>query len=219
MPNRTCPECGGDVVGVSCKVYCSPKCRYRARDRRPEVRARNNEGHNKRYAKLKAELGEPPRRAYDRERWERQAGRPVIRTVVRDRPDTCSVPGCDRPHQARGFCQWHYRVDAAARGVEWAKLEMGPGHSRRRAKHYGVPYERYRREDVFERDGWVCQICGDPVDGSLEHPDPMSATVDHIVPLALGGADVFANVQLAHFHCNCVKGAREWMPGELELMV
>lgn len=65
--------------------------------------------------------------------------------------------------------------------------------------------EPYTRAEVFERDGWVCQLCGEPVDRELRAPDPGSASIDHIVPLSLGGDDTPANVQLAHFSCNSGK--------------
>lgn len=78
-----------------------------------------------------------------------------------------------------------------------------------RAKFYGVAYERIDSAAIFERDGWVCGICELPVDQAAPFPDPGSATLDHVVPMSRGGAHVAANVQLAHFYCNTVKGARE----------
>lgn len=52
----------------------------------------------------------------------------------------------------------------------------------------------------------VCAICGKPVDFSLKWPDPMSKTIDHIIPVAKGGhpSDI-NNLQLAHFSCNRLK--------------
>lgn len=66
----------------------------------------------------------------------------------------------------------------------------------------------YRRTDIFERDGWKCGLCRDRIDPSLEHPHPLAASIDHIVPLSLGGDDTPANVQAAHLVCNCRKGDR-----------
>ena len=52
----------------------------------------------------------------------------------------------------------------------------------------------------------VCGICGKPVDFSLRYPDPMSKTVDHIIPINRGGhPSDLSNLQLAHLNCNRLK--------------
>lgn len=52
----------------------------------------------------------------------------------------------------------------------------------------------------------ICGICGRPVDKSLKYPDPMSPTVDHIIPVAKRGDPVaLENLQLAHRYCNRLK--------------
>ena len=49
----------------------------------------------------------------------------------------------------------------------------------------------------------VCAICGKPVDKSIKYPDPMSPTVDHIIPLDKNGdPTALDNLQLAHRYCN-----------------
>ena len=59
---------------------------------------------------------------------------------------------------------------------------------------------------IAERDKWRCGICGGRVAKALRHPDPMAPSVDHIVPLAAGGAPGDpANLQLTHLVCNLRK--------------
>lgn len=66
--------------------------------------------------------------------------------------------------------------------------------------HRGA-YEKNKRI-IFKTQN-TCGICGKPVDFNLKYPDPLSATVDHIVPVAKGGhPSELANLQLAHFTCN-----------------
>jgi 5-methylcytosine-specific restriction endonuclease McrA len=60
---------------------------------------------------------------------------------------------------------------------------------------------------VFERDGWLCRLCLLPVDREATVPADFAPTVDHILPLSLGGAHAYPNVQCAHFICNSRKSA------------
>jgi hypothetical protein len=68
------------------------------------------------------------------------------------------------------------------------------------------PYERqmgscFSPQDIFERDEWVCGICDGDIDPDLgKHP--MSACIDHIVPLKDGGENTPENVRAAHIACN-----------------
>ena len=49
----------------------------------------------------------------------------------------------------------------------------------------------------------VCGICGKPVDFALKYPHPLSACIDHIIPIAKGGhPSDMSNLQLAHWCCN-----------------
>ena len=51
-----------------------------------------------------------------------------------------------------------------------------------------------------------CAICGKPIAYEEKFPHPLSATVDHIIPISLGGhpSDI-SNLQPAHFCCNRAK--------------
>ncbi|MEU3618857.1 HNH endonuclease [Streptomyces sp. NPDC006872] len=82
---------------------------------------------------------------------------------------------------------------------------------KRRCEEWGVPYEKVSRAAVFRRNGWICQLCGNPVDRAIRFPKPLSASLDHIVPLSHGPGTpghVAANCQLAHLGCNSSKGNR-----------
>lgn len=53
-----------------------------------------------------------------------------------------------------------------------------------------------------------CHICGKPIDWDADHLDPLAFVVDHVIPLAKGGADTLANKRAAHRSCNSLKRAR-----------
>lgn len=54
-----------------------------------------------------------------------------------------------------------------------------------------------------------CWLCGHEIDYDLEHPDPWSFTVDHVVPLSKGGDPLgWDNLRAAHLRCNQIKGDR-----------
>jgi 5-methylcytosine-specific restriction endonuclease McrA len=81
------------------------------------------------------------------------------------------------------------------------------GRRRRKARQRGVTSEAYTLAYIAERDGFRCKLCNKPVAMKQVVPHPKAPTIDHILPLALGGEDTKANVQLAHFICNSTKGA------------
>lgn len=63
----------------------------------------------------------------------------------------------------------------------------------------------------------ICAICGKPVDKTLRSPHPMSASIDHIIPVAKGGhPSDLANLQLAHRACNRAKGTALVPPKKIE---
>lgn len=68
---------------------------------------------------------------------------------------------------------------------------------------------------IHRRDGWKCGLCGKAVLKRARWPHPLSATLDHIVPLARGGSHTEDNLQCAHLRCNQSKGAR--VCGQLRL--
>ena len=78
--------------------------------------------------------------------------------------------------------------------------------ARRRARMKNALVETFEYSVIFERDNWTCGICEKQIEANLAWPDPMSPSVDHIIPLARGGMHERINVQAAHLGCNLRKG-------------
>ena len=123
------------------------------------------------------------------------------RAIHVDRPRTCKhcgtafVPGYGT--KRRAFCSH-----------ECCKRYGGrAGRAVRRARLRGVARENIRPEEIFKRDSWRCHICGEPVERREQVPHPLAPTLDHVIPIALGGDHLRTNVRCAHFICNSKKGA------------
>lgn len=78
-------------------------------------------------------------------------------------------------------------------------------NQRRRARLLDAFVAEVDREEIWTRDAGTCQLCGNAIDRSQPWPHPLSMTIDHIHPLALGGTHEPSNVQLAHAVCNSRK--------------
>ena len=62
---------------------------------------------------------------------------------------------------------------------------------------------------IYERDNWTCLLCGEPVDRDRRHPDPMCASLDHVVPVSMGGTNDAENFQTSHLVCNLRAGNKK----------
>jgi 5-methylcytosine-specific restriction endonuclease McrA len=86
------------------------------------------------------------------------------------------------------------------------------GYRRRRARKAAVRSERWTPLEVFERDGWQCQVddCRSPtgraIDPAVSARTRWGGVVDHIRPISKGGHDTLDNLQAAHRACNSAKG-------------
>lgn len=65
------------------------------------------------------------------------------------------------------------------------------------------------RLEVLHRDGWRCQLCGEPIDQHAPPRSAMSATVDHVVAVVDGGSWYEPeNLRAAHLICNSTRANR-----------
>jgi CRISPR/Cas system Type II protein with McrA/HNH and RuvC-like nuclease domain len=69
-------------------------------------------------------------------------------------------------------------------------------------------------ETLYKRDNGVCYLCGEVCDWSdhewrdgNHYTGNKYPTIDHVVPLMLGGSHTWENIRLACFKCNTEKGA------------
>ncbi len=90
----------------------------------------------------------------------------------------------------------------AAKVARWRR-----SNRRRRARKLSCVSEPYTTDEIATRDRHRCGLCGGHVPMHQSAPHPQAPVIDHLVPLACGGDDVRANVQLAHSLCNARKGA------------
>jgi 5-methylcytosine-specific restriction endonuclease McrA len=75
-----------------------------------------------------------------------------------------------------------------------------------------IKYRDTRRTDTFKSKLYwkaqgLCGICKQPIDTSIPYPEPMSFSVDHIIPVSKGGSERNENLQASHLSCNIAKGA------------
>ena len=117
----------------------------------------------------------------------------------------------------------NYRLVNKVKGYERHKkwLRNNPdklsGYSRKYyALRHGVNHVDYDEIYIYERDGWICGICGRKINKRLKHPNPLSRSIDHILPISRGGMDAPVNLQASHLRCNVIKNTQSG--GQLRLM-
>lgn len=74
--------------------------------------------------------------------------------------------------------------------------------------------ELFLYDEVFERDGWTCQLCFQAIARDVPSTWKNSKSIDHVLPLSRGGNHSRANVVAAHVGCNSKKA--DMTPAEWE---
>ena len=204
----TCPACDGEFLPnrknprlrVATQVYCSRQCAAGPRSARIPIadrpfRSVTVPGGTKNYVKV-----QPGGRACN------QCGQPYVPRNRRERNQFCSRRCKDLARSARpdvrpcGWCREPFtpqRNDAVF-------CSSGCNQRARRAA-LGGP-RRAVKTKVAERDRWRCRICGGRVARWRRFPDPLSASVDHVVLVCEGGTNDLGNLRLAHLGCNMARG-------------
>lgn len=141
---------------------------------------------------------------------------------------TCRTCGHEKQsteyHKGKRICKTCRSIERAQRYQDNKKFEnltkklwriRNPAKTRAidalRRTRMRVEYEEFHYEEIFQRDKWICGICGEAVAREIEYPHPQCASLDHIVPLSLGGGHTRKNTQLAHLVCNMKKGNKHDM--------
>lgn len=86
-------------------------------------------------------------------------------------------------------------------------------YHRRRAKIAEVGFEYFTNQEVLDLYGSKCHICKNKIDLSAPRSCKQEGwefglQIDHVIPIAKGGADTLENVRPAHGICNIRKGAK-----------
>lgn len=86
---------------------------------------------------------------------------------------------------------------------EWMTQQMKRERDREYANKRKQPAFKRR---LYWRDNGICQICMTPIDTELKYPDPMSFSIDHIIPRSVKPDHSFDNLRIAHLDCNSKRG-------------
>lgn len=219
MPSRFCLSCGVEVIRVGhfgpfpkyCSSECVPNCEVLGCDQpsRGSSYCARHKAHFRRNG-----IGAEVKSVWSTERSCLSCGQDGW--PPNGRRKFCSSR-CQSIHQQNGNCAPEKFVKCAQCDTRinlWAR--HANGRKKRSDTLLCTPCKRAmakpHRTSVVKlcnRDGDVCGICDQPIDTDLNHPDPLSASVDHILPRAHGGSHDLANLQLAHLRCNLIKQQRK----------
>lgn len=214
MAERSCAGCGL-MVPVSerernRRKWCSESCRLAAyRSRNPSYRRRDTQHARELRLARRLDAGSPIDFATCVECCELFVQRDPSRRRIICYKKICLYRRNARQQDpaSRQRSQQRYRDSKPAARTVYTEAKRS-ADQRRRAIKLGATVENFKSVEVFERDGWICGLCGESVDRSLSWPHPQSASLDHVLPLSRGGPHSKANSQLAHLSCNVIKGAR-----------
>lgn len=224
---RVCEQCGASFTPKQARQrYCSALCQDRARRERDKANpnaacavcgqpyhASSRDHFTCSYACRAVRRmfiqGGAPRTEWRCERLHGQYS--MLPAGYFDQPRTCKRCGAEVDWKKQ-YCE-PCRVEVA-KSRKHQERPRGGGNDRARARRAGADYQYINRKKVYERDQWRCHICGRLTDKKAYSarrwdnytPNPRYPTLDHLVPIAHGGAHTYANVACACWECNVNKG-------------
>lgn len=101
-------------------------------------------------------------------------------------------------------CATHFTTDNTAKVYcseqcrEWTKSMVRA----QRDREYNNAKTPALKARLYWRDSGLCGICKQLVDTSLKYPDPMSFSIDHIIPRSVKADHSFKNLRTTHLECN-----------------
>lgn len=187
----TCAQCGREAtVTKTTSRHCSHQCFYDARY--GAARPRDDYAGISKSEYLARERAKTRRRKAQKRLEVAAAGTKGAGVWCTGRCARCGSQFTRRSTSApTAYCSRRCRTRADA--------------SLRRALRAGAEAHAVSRWKIYERDGWTCHICGDPVDRNARVPDLAAPVLDHVTPIARGGEHTEGNLKTAHFYCNSVK--------------
>lgn len=128
----------------------------------------------------------------------------ISRYKIGCRCDVCIQAKSD---SMRAFMEAFRAEQGVSYATAWRK-KFRAEHGYWPQRHGGQWITYAERMAIYERDDWMCHLCGDRVDADAEFNDDMAPSLDHLIPRSLGGSDDPSNLKTAHRGCNARRGAK-----------
>lgn len=198
-----CPCCGREFYPFERDTkFCSWECSVKGQARKVPDPALIRAREEAQKAKAAYKAAKAAERAAEREAVQR------TRRLERQKKLRKFCPICKKVFISKSIDRVYCSQKCASR-VYSSNAE----HRRRLLTHDNGCYEpglSWRK--VFSRDKGICYLCGKAVDtadftmrGNVFIAGANYPSIDHVIPLSLGGTHTLDNIRLAHCWCNTIK--------------
>ncbi|WP_369167789.1 HNH endonuclease [Streptomyces sp. R28] len=220
---RWCKRCGAEIEHLPPHVrYCDRECHSRHANQRAKARRAAKQIHEVHRVCVSCGTDISQRRKTAKYCSKRCAEIAYGQRLAEPIPlRHCALPECSgefQPHRSDQRCcsekhgkllyNRESRADGRQKPPPWSDARRDRYHRRRALKKATSSGDPVLLTEIAARDKWRCHLCGIDIDPNCPWPDSMSPSLDHVVPLSLGGAHAPENVRLAHLGCNSAKGNR-----------